>query len=228
MAKLPTPLIVVNFKAFRESSGKEGLRLARLCERVAREEKVGIAVAPQTPDLALVAREVSIPVIAQHADNLPAGSFTGWLPPESLKASGVVGVLINHAEHQVELSTIESLVRRCRSFSLVSIVCADNLPIARAVAAVEPDFVAIEPPELIGGDVSVTTADPGIVHRSVVAVHRIGPRVRVLCGAGIKTGKDVAKALQLGTEGVLLSTGVVKAADPRGALTDLAAGLGAR
>lgn len=225
---LPTPLIVVNFKAFPESSGKGGLRLARVCDRVAREAGVGIAVAPQTPDLALVAREVSIPVIAQHADNIPAGGFTGWVPPESLKASGAAGVLINHAEHQVELSTIESLVRKCESFSLGTIVCADNLRIARAVAAVEPDFVAIEPPELIGGEVSVTTADPGIVHRSVVEIHRIGPKVRVLCGAGIKTGKDVAKALQLGTEGVLLSTGVVKASDPRKALMDLAAGLGAR
>lgn len=228
MATLPTPLIVVNFKAFHESSGKQGLHLARVCEGVAREAGVAIAVAPQMPDLALVAREVSIPVVAQHADDLPAGSFTGWVPPESLRASGASGVLINHAEHQVELATIENLVRRCRSFSLDTIVCADNLPTARAAAAVEPDFVAIEPPELIGGEVSVTTADPAIVHRTVLEIHRIGPGIRVLCGAGIRGREDVARALQLGTEGVLLSTGVVKAPDPRAALLDLASGLAPR
>jgi triosephosphate isomerase len=45
--------------------------------------------------------------------------------------------------------------------------------------------------------------------------------VPVLCGAGVKTGKDVRRALELGAKGVLLASGVVKAKDPRKALQDL-------
>ncbi len=50
-------------------------------------------------------------------------------------------------------------------------------------------------------------------------------KVRVLCGAGVKTGKDVAAALSLGAEGVLLASGVVKAKDPYSVLRDLVSGL---
>jgi len=43
----------------------------------------------------------------------------------------------------------------------------------------------------------------------------------VLCGAGVKTGKDVKRALELGAVGVLLASGVVKSKDPKKALQDL-------
>ena len=46
----------------------------------------------------------------------------------------------------------------------------------------------MEPPELIGGDISVTTADPSIVSDTVAVVKAVNPNVRVLCGAGVKSG----------------------------------------
>jgi triosephosphate isomerase len=46
--------------------------------------------------------------------------------------------------------------------------------------------------------------------------------VRVLCGAGVTTAKDVSKALELGSEGVLVASGVVKNKDPRAVLEDMA------
>jgi triosephosphate isomerase len=49
--------------------------------------------------------------------------------------------------------------------------------------------------------------------------------VGVFCGAGVKDRRDVRKALELGTVGVLLASGVVKAKDPEKALRDLASGL---
>ena len=51
----------------------------------------------------------------------------------------------------------------------------------------------------------------------------VNPSVRVLCGAGVKNGKDVAKALELGAEGVLLASGVTKAGDVHAVLADLVA-----
>ena len=83
----------------------------------------------------------------------------------------------------------------------------------------KPDYVAIEPPELIGSGIPVSKADPGIVRNSVAAV--TDPNVKVLCGAGISKGEDVKAALELGTVGVLLASGVVKAKDPKAALRDL-------
>jgi triosephosphate isomerase len=82
-------------------------------------------------------------------------------------------------------------------------------------------MIAVEPPELIGGDISVTSADPEIVSGTANLVKSVNPDVRVLCGAGVKNGEDVAMAIQLGTEGVLLASGVTKANDPQGILADL-------
>jgi len=52
-------------------------------------------------------------------------------------------------------------------------------------------------------------------------VKKISPKVKVLTGAGISTGEDVKKALELGTVGVLLASGVTKAKDPEKAIRDL-------
>ncbi|MPN52062.1 hypothetical protein SDC9_199714 [bioreactor metagenome] len=52
-------------------------------------------------------------------------------------------------------------------------------------------------------------------------VRNVSSKVGVLCGAGIKTGLDVANAIELGAMGVLVASGVVRAVDPKGALLDL-------
>jgi triosephosphate isomerase len=82
-------------------------------------------------------------------------------------------------------------------------------------------MIAVEPPSLIGGDVSVTEADPSAVSDSVDAVRAIDGGIRVLCGAGVKTGEDVAAAIDLGASGVLLASGVTKAIDIDAVLLDL-------
>ena len=79
----------------------------------------------------------------------------------------------------------------------------------------------MEPPELIGGDISVTTANPKIVQDTVETVKAVNRNVSVLCGAGVKTGQDVATAISLGADGVLLASGVVKSKDPKATLEDL-------
>ena len=56
-------------------------------------------------------------------------------------------------------------------------------------------------------------------------VKAVDPKVKVLCGAGVKNGKDVRAALDLGASGVLLASGVVKAKDVKAALQDLVSGL---
>lgn len=220
------PAIVVNFKTYPEAAGEGALSLARLCESVSNDTGASIIVAPPLMDMAWVASLVKIPVFAQHLDAVPSGSTTGHVTVENAKASGAVGTLINHSERRLKISEIHELIDRTRANDLSSIVCTNNVSVSKACAAMEPDFVAIEPPELIGGDVSVTTANPRIVTDTVESIRAISSKVGVLCGAGVKNGKDVATALELGTDGVLLASGVVKAKDKKAVLVDLVSGLG--
>ena len=221
MTKTPKPLIVVNFKVYREVEGTKALDIAKICGSVSSDSGITIAVCPPSAELGYVSRNVHIPVFSQNADPHAPGSSTGWMTPSSIKASGAVGTLINHAEHKISMKEIAETVELCKGCDIVTIVCADSVKAAEQMAQYRPDMIAVEPPELIGGNVSVTDADPDIVMRTVDAVKEVSRSVSVLCGAGVKTGKDVKKALELGADGVLLASGVVKAKDPKAALQDL-------
>jgi triosephosphate isomerase len=215
------PLILINFKAYREASGRRGLELAKVAEKVSKETGVTIGVAPQLTDLAFVAAQVDIPVFSQHVDDVPPGSYTGHVTLEAVKDAGAVGTMINHSERRVRADQVDVVVKRARELGLVTVVCTNTPEVTAAMAALGPDIVAIEPPELIGTGIPVSKAKPEVVTASVDLVKRINPNVKVLCGAGITTGDDVAAALRLGTVGVLLASGVVKAKDWEKAIRDL-------
>lgn len=219
------PVIIVSFKTYPEVLGKRGWDLAKRFAAVADETGASIVLCPPVTDLAHVAKLVHIPVFSQHVDAVDAGPTTGWSPPEALLEAGAAGSLLNHSERKVAWEEMAKVVPRCRELGLEVIACADDLAEAETLAKLTPDFIAIEPPELIGGDVSVTSAKPEVVTRAVDRIRSANANVGVLCGAGVRTKKDVAKALELGTSGVLLSSGVVKARDPEKALRDLVKGL---
>ncbi len=217
--------MIVNFKAYTEVDGPSAISMAEACAAVAEETGVSIAVCPPIAELGSVARSVDVPVLSQHVEPRKPGSATGWVTPSMVKASGAVGSLVNHSEHRMILSDIREAVSMCRKSGLVSVVCTDSAPSSGAAAFFRPDFVAVEPPELIGGDISVTTASPEIVSDTVDIVRSVDKDVKVLCGAGVKTGEDVRTAIELGASGVLLASGVVKHKDPRAALLDLVSGI---
>ena len=222
---MKTPSIVINFKTYEQVVGNAGLELAVLCEEVALETNASVSVAPQMVDLALMVQKISIPVFSQHIDPAGQGAFTGYTSVEAVAGTGAAGTLINHSEHRMKIADIEQIIQKCRKEQLITILCTNNLQVSRACAPLGPDFIAIEPPELIGGDISVTSADPDIVKNTVDSIKEISPDVKVLTGAGIKTGEDVAKAILLGTDGVLLASGVVKAKEPKQVLLDLISGI---
>jgi len=218
---LKPPMIVLNVKTYTEATGINALILARLMEKISKETGVDMAIAVQASDITSCAKEVSIPIYAQHIDPIKPGSNTGWILPEAVKTAGATGTLINHSEHRLKLADIDTCISRARDIGLDTLVCTNNVATSKAVSTFSPMMIAVEPPELIGGDISVTTADPDIVRNTVKAVQTINKTVKVLCGAGVKNGKDVAKAIELGAEGVLLASGVVKAKDKEAALRDL-------
>jgi len=219
------PAIVVNFKVYPEVLGKRGWELAKLCGKVAEDTGASIVIAPPLSDLAQAVKLVRVPVFGQHADTVAAGAHTGWIPLEALREAGASGTLLNHSERKIPIKNIQALVPRCKALGLEVIACADTLAEAERLAAISPDYIAIEPPELIGGDVSVTTAKPEVVAGAVERIRSVDAGIQVLCGAGVKDRKDVQKALELGAVGVLLASGVVKARDPEKALRSLVKGL---
>ncbi|HZD43601.1 MAG TPA: triose-phosphate isomerase [Methanomicrobiales archaeon] len=218
---MASPIIIVNFKGFHEGIGGRADLIARAARDVAAESGVMIAVAPVATEIHRISHHFEIPVYAQHVDGVSAGAHTGHITAEMVKLAGAAGTLINHSERRLTLADIEAAVRLCKEVDLLTVVCTNNDPTTAAAAALGPTYVAIEPPELIGGGVSVTKADPDIVRRSVEAVRQVNPSVKVLTGAGIQSGEDVKTAIELGTEGVLLASSVVKAKEPREVLRDL-------
>lgn len=215
------PIIIVNFKAYKESLNSNGLRLAEICEDVVVECGANIAVAPQSIDLREITSEIDLPVFAQHIDPIEtAGAYTGHVVAENLKTFGVDGSLINHSEIRLKAEEAEKNINILKRLGLVSVCCAATPEDAGRLAKFAPDFIAIEPPELIGSGVSVSKTRPEVVTKSVEIVRQANPAVKVLCGAGITTGEDVRKAIGLGAHGILVASGVVKAADPRKVLFD--------
>ena len=220
--KVRVPLVLVNFKTYGEGTGKKALELAKSCEKVSSEAGVCVGVAPQFADIAPIADAVSIPVFSQHVDPVSAGSFTGHVLAECVKEAGAVGTLINHSERRLKLADIDAIVTRARENTLISVVCSNNALVSAAAATLKPDMIAVEPPELIGTGIPVSKAKPEVVSGTVELVRRLNRDVVILCGAGITRGDDVAAALTLGTEGVLVASGIVKAKDPYTVLLEFA------
>jgi len=213
LQKITTPIILVNFKTYLEGTGKRAEELAKKAEKVHQETGASIGLAPQYCDIAALANAVSLPIFAQHIDFAQAGSFTGHVLPEAIKAAGAVGTLINHSERRLKLADIDAAITRAHEVGLTSVVCSNNARVSAAVAALEPNMIAIEPPELIGTGIPVSKAKPEVVSGTVELVRRINKDVIILCGAGITKGEDVAAAIRLGTMGVLVASGIVKAKD---------------
>ena len=212
--------VLVNLKAYP----CDPVEVASAASDVADDADVRVGVAPQAAHLDRVA-ETGVETWAQHVSPVEHGSHTGSTLAEAAADAGATGTLINHSERRLKLADIDAAVDAADRAGLDTCVCANNPDQIAAAAALGPDAVAVEPPELIGGDVSVSTADPGIVEDAVAAAAGVDESIEVYCGAGISTGDDVTAAGELGAEGVLLASGVAKADDPRAALEDLVAPL---
>lgn len=220
--KLRTPIIIINFKTYAEATGKKAVELAKQAERVSHETNAHIIVAPQFVDIAAVAEAVDIPVFAQHVDPIKPGSSTGHVLAESVREAGAVGTLINHSERQQKLADIDVVIRLANEKDLISCVCTNNPAVSAAVAYLNPDIISIEPPELIGSGVAVSKAKPEDVTRTIELVRKVNSHAVILCGAGISHGEDVAVALKLRTQGVLVASAIVKAKDPYSVMCEFA------
>ena len=214
-SKLVIPFVLVNFKTYLESTGENALMLGRVVEEVSKKSGVSMGIAVQAVDVRLCASELSIPVFAQHVDAVGTGSNTGAVLAEALVQAGAVGTLINHSEKRV--GDVGACVQVAKRAGLMVMICAEDDVEAESFLNFSPDFIAVEPPELIGGDVSVSNAKPELIS---AAVEKLGSEKTVV-GAGVKNGEDIKKARELGASGFLVASGVCKAEDPKQVLFDL-------
>jgi triosephosphate isomerase len=215
------PILLINFKTYEEGTWGKALKLAKASEELANED-VEIVLAVQPVDVGKISENVRIPVFSQHVDPIVYGSNTGWILPESVKSAGATGTLLNHSERQIDFERLKKSVGRCKEIGLRIVICADTPGKVKEVASLKPDYIAIEPPELIGGDISVSKAKPEIITESIEKANPFG--IPVLCGAGVKNREDVNKAKELGAKGILVASGVVKAENPEEAIRDLLEG----
>ena len=219
------PIIIVNLKTYEQGYGADGFELCKIMEEISIEHNVNLAAAVSAIDLVDYSDNLKIPIFAQHVDGVTYGSNTGSILPEAVRYSGAVGTLVNHAECQMNWGEIEKTINRCKELGLTTVLCTADLASSEKGSHLNPDMIAVEPPELIGGDISVSTAKPEIISDTVEIVKKINSNISVLCGAGVKNQEDVSKAILLGSEGILLASGVVKSSEPRKVLLDLIKGL---
>lgn len=211
---------IVNSKNYPEVAGPNALRLAEAVQIASSTGDMSRTLlylaAPAFSISEIVARFPDQRILAQHLDLSEAGSTTGHLAPEVAKLSGARGSLLNHSEHRIPKDKIRSLVKTLRELGLTSVVCARDAAEVAEFTAYGPNFVAIEPPELIGSGRAVSKVKPELITDSLSSMKGAlneGQSTILLCGAGIVDEADVRRSVELGAEGILVASSVIKAED---------------
>jgi len=215
-------MIVLNFKTYKEASGRKSLKLARIAENVSKKYNIDIFVAPQFLDIPLLVKAVKIPVLTQHVDDVEEGRFTGSISFESLKEYGVYGSLINHSEKKIPMEKIERVIKISKKYGVKIFALASDLREAERIAKLLPYSLSYEPPELIASGMAVSKYKTDSLKKFVKVVGEINPKIVKLCGAGITNEDDVRAALEIGTDGVLISSAFVFSKDKKKFLEKIA------
>jgi triosephosphate isomerase len=221
--RMQTPIWITNFKNYEQAVNENAVSLAIAHENVWKDTNKNIAIAVNALDLQSVTSIVHIPVGAQHVDPIGYGSKTGQIHPQVVKNSHAQFTLLNHSECRFnDDEKLKLAVEKCREIGLVSIVCAESPEEIKKFAEFKPDFLAYEPPELIGSsDVSVASK-PECITDSL----KFCGDIPLIVGAGIARVEDVKISLELGAQGFLVASAITKADDPEGALRDFVAVFG--
>jgi triosephosphate isomerase (TIM) len=217
-------LIIINCKNYLEVAGDKILQLSQIAKDISNSNKVQIMIAPPQNCLFYLSQFIKLPLICQHIDDEKIGATTGFTIPELAKSYGAAGSLINHSEHRIEHTHIQNLVERLRKLNMTSIVCAATSKEVGELARLNPNMIAIEPPELIGTGKAVSKVNPSIITKSVKEAGKHSENIQVICGAGIVDKTDVQSAINLGSKGILLASGLIKSGAWQDKLIELCEG----
>jgi len=213
---------IINLKNYLETSGDNTIKIVKDAERVSEKLNVEIIISPPQPSLALIAKQSKLKVISQHIDLKKIGATTGFYIPEIIEKVGAKGSLINHSEHEIEIDEIKRSIEKLKEMKLISIVCIKTFEGLKEILAFEPDYIAIEPPELIGTQKSISSEKPFLIRECSSVINKRNLKSKLICGAGINKKDDVKIALENGSVGVLVSSSITKAKNWHDKILELA------
>ncbi len=206
------PIIVINLKTYQQ--GEKSVKIAKEIERVDKNVILGV----QASDIYEIAKKTKLKVYAQHVDPFEPGRNTGYILPEAVKKDKAVGTFLNHSEHKLTLDVIKKTIARCKKIKLKTMVFVKDIKQAKEVEKLNPDFLIYEPPELVAGNISVSTAKPEIIKN---LAKKLKKTTKFLVGAGIKTKEDITTSMKLGASGIAVSSAITQAKEPGKKLKDL-------
>lgn len=200
--------------------GDDLLKLAKVADEQAKKYPgLSIFVTAPFSDLKAIAEETEhVIVTAQHMDGIQPGRGMGHVLPESIYNAGARATFLNHAEQPMKLSEVTASVKRAKELGIISVVCADSIDEAKAVAMLKPDIILCEPTELIG---TGQTSDDSYVEATNSAIHEVDENILIMQAAGISTAEDVFKTIKLGADGTGCTSGITKAANPEQMLIEM-------
>lgn len=192
--------------------GQDEIDYAAECEKAAIKYDIDVLFISSYTNLKTIAEQFPhLFVIAPYMDNIKPGRGMGKVLPESLKAAGAAGAVINHCEKPMTLTDIKGCVERCRELEMYSFVCADTTEEAMAVAQFHPDIMNPEPSELIGTGQAV---DMTYVTRTVGAIKKIDENIITEVAAGISNPQDVYEYIMAGSDGAGAASGILRSENP--------------
>jgi len=217
-------MIFVNFKTFEEGTGENALKLITILEEASKAFSIPVIPVLQALDVKEAANVSNLEIWTQHVDPVGFGAHTGTILPEAVFGDGAKGTFLNHSEHKfTEFATLMEAHKRAKEAGLKTLIFAGDAAELEKVSGLKPDYLAYEPPELVGSTTtSVSSTHPDIVAKASEISKKYS--LPLIVGAGVHSREDVEKSIELGAMGVAVATDIVKALDPKKELEDLLAG----
>ena len=203
--KINKPFFVFNPKSYLY--GEELVQLAKVADTAAQKyPEVLVFVTAPYADLPKVKDATNhVIVTAQHIEGI------GHVLPESVYAAGARATFLNHAEKPLLVNELVKSISRAKELGILTIVCADSIQEAKAIAKLDPDCILCEPTELIG---TGETSSEEYIHTTNDAIKSINSSIAVMQAAGISNENDVFRTIALGADGTGCTSGIVKAENP--------------
>ena len=218
MGNMQSPFLIVNPKSYLY--GNESLKVAKAADQAAKDTGLKIIFTCPYADVRMIRENTeNIIVCVQSMDPLVPGRGMGHVLPESLKEAGADAVFLNHAENPKTLSDLHACIRRAAELNMTSIVCADTITEAKAVACMNPDVVLAEPTDLIG---TGQVADDAYTIEAIDQVRKVNPDVLVVVASGVSTAEDCYNMVRLGADGTGGTSGILNAPSPAVRIKEMA------
>lgn len=194
--------------------------MAKAADQAAKDTGLPIIFTCPYADVRMIRENTeNIIVCVQSMDPLTPGRGMGHVLPESLKEAGADAVFLNHAENPKTLSDLYACIRRAAELDMTSIVCADSITEAKAVACMNPDVVLAEPTDLIG---TGQVADDAYTMEAIDQVRKVNPDVLVVVASGVSTAEDCYNMIRLGADGTGGTSGILNAPSPAVRIREMA------